>query len=199
MKILIAAGFLFLCMVLISGCEIGSEPSRESNRPNPGSDRTSQTIPATANASPAADSNHPAANANAAAESPTAATRNKRLDAIRRAGNDPSAPKPDTEEILKQSTRPAPENSEFAVALTDILVERRTFLKHPVLVRVEKVTEGEKSTIRVQTRDGKVRELPGEAIPTLSTVSSSTILGLLNIELPGPPAPGSKPRARAKN
>jgi len=194
MKILIAAGFLFLCMVLISGCGSGL---RESNRPKPGSVGTSQTAATTASASPAGDSNQP--NANAAVETPMAATRNRRLDAIRQAGNNPSATKLDIEKILRESTRAAPENSEFGVALTDILIERRTFLKHPVLVRIEKVTEGEKGTIRVQTKDGKVHELPGEAIPALSTVPSSTILSLLKIELPVQPASGSKPRAQAKN
>ena len=199
MKILIGGGFLILCMVLVSGCETGSVTSRESNRPKPGSDQTSQTVPTTASASPAGDSNRPIANANSAAESPMSAARNRRLDAVRQAGNDPSAPKLDIEKILRQSTRPAPENSEFGVALTDILIERRTFLKHPVLVRIEKVTEGEKNTIRVQTKDGKVHELPGEAIPALSTVPSSTILNLLGIELPVEPVSGSKPRARVKN
>lgn len=199
MKILIAAGFLFLCVVIISGCGSSSEISRESNRPKPGSVGTSQTAPTTASASPAGDPNQQAANTNAAAEIPMAATRNRRLDAIRQAGNDPSAPKLDIEKILRQSTRPAPENSEFGVALTDILIERRTFLKHPVLFRIEKVTEGEKGTIRVQTKDGKIHELPSEAIPALSTVPSSTILSLLKIELPVQPASGSKPRAQAKN
>jgi len=199
MKILIGGGSLLLCTVLFSGCETGSVTSRESNRPKPGSDQTSQTVPTTASASPAGDSNQPIANANAATESPLATPRNRRLEAVRQAGNDPSVPQLDIEKILRQSTRPAPENSEFAVALTDILIERRTFSKHPVLVRIEKVTEGEKGTIRVQTKEGKVHELPGESIPALSTVPTSTILSLLKIELPVEPVSGSKPRAQAKN
>lgn len=131
--------------------------------------------------------------------SPLSASRTKQLEAMKDQRSNPGAPKPDIEQILKRSTRPAPENSEFSVALTDILVERRTFLRHPVLARAEKVTEGEKKTLYVLTRDGRRVELPGDRIESLSTASSVHILRAAGIELPrreGPP--GTKPRA-AKN
>ncbi len=138
--------------------------------------------------------------ANVAPEDANAENRNKKLREIRRAGGDPSAPKPDIEAVLKGSERPAPENSVFAVALVDNIVERRIFLKHPVLARVEKVTAGDgSSSLKVVTRDGKSFDLEGNAIGAVSTASSTTIMRAIGTEAPTierKPGPASAP---AKN
>ena len=133
--------------------------------------------------------------ANANGENPLTTVRNKKLDAIRKAGPDANAPELDVEAILKQSTRPAPENSQFSVALTDILVERRTFLSHPILLKAEKVTDGENKTLHVFTRDGKMFEAQGDRVPLLSTASAAAILKAVGIEAPESRAAAKKPNA----
>ncbi len=142
----------------------------------------------------------PPANAANAAENPLTIARNKKIEAMRQSGGDPNAPKPDIEAVLKQSTRPAPENSEFSFALLDILVERRTFLKHPVLAKVEKVTEGQKKTIKVFLKDGRTIDLPGDSIESLSTAASVVILRAAKIDTARPAEPAqAKPNAPVAN
>lgn len=153
----------------------GDRPQASANTPgpNPGSDAQDQ--------------------ANTA---PIAMSRQKRSEAIRQAGD---APMPNIEALLRQSAKPAPEGSEFSVALTDILIERRVFPRHPQLSKVEKVTKGIDKTIYVFTRDGRQMRLPGNAIEHLSTAPTASILKAANIErLPQAPV-DSKPRARDTN
>ena len=201
MKRIFDFAFLFVSASLLFGCSSGAEISdtnkapKRQTQPAPENTASSSGDPHSGNTAPT----YANANTNSAAESQLATGRNKKLDAMRKGANDPSAPKLDVEAILKQSTRPAPENSEFSVALTSVLLERRTFLKHPVLARVEKLTDGERKAVRVQTTDGRVIELPGDAIPALSTVPSSAILKLIKLELPAPRQSDSKPNAPTKN
>ena len=114
---------------------------------------------------------------------------------MRQSGGDPSTAKVDIEALLRQSIRPAPENSEFAVALTNIVVERRTFLRHPILAKVEKITEGTRATIKLETTDGRTIELPGSAVPNLSVASSASILKAAGLDQVRAPLSDKKPRA----
>lgn len=178
---------LILSLILfaaLSGCGGGESdsPVAKSNAAK-GANRNSaptapQTVPGSNN------TNAGPTDENTQAQNPMVAARNKKLEAMRQAARDPNAPKPDIEETLRKNTRPAPENSEFSVVLSDILVERRTFLKHPILAKVEKVTDGENKTIRVFTTDGKSLVLPGDAIDNLSTASSASILKAAGMNQP---------------
>lgn len=173
----VAACILFTSFAL-SGC--GSEAEAPVAGKNGNTARTAANAgPAINTVRPANSSAAPSVNANSGQDDPLTARVNKKGKSLQQPV---SGPMPDIETLLKQSTRPAPENSEFAVALTDILVERRTFPKHPVLVKIEKTTDGEKRTIRVFTRDGRSTDLPDNAIGPLSTASTASILKAAGIE-----------------
>jgi len=190
---------LFLSVLLVAGCGSQDPPAQSGNTSKTEiSGPANQTRPVNSQTSPNQD-NTAAAQSNTTIENPLEKARNKRLDAIRKAGADPNAPKLDVEAILKQSTRPAPENSQFAVALTDILVERRIFLSHPILLKAEKITEGEKKILHVYTRDGKTFDVPGDLVPSLSTAAASAILKAAGIQTPEPKPAERKPNAPTGN
>lgn len=191
-----------LCSVtMLAGCGGDVEPpigtsnaanTRANNAPAPGSQ-----VGPSSNQPGSAPAN--VATANNAAQNPLVTARNRKIEAMRQAGSDPNAPKTDLETLLKQSTRPAPENSEFSVALTDIVVERRRFLNHPVLSQVEKVTDGGRSTIKLTTTDGRTIDLPGNAIQNLSVAASASILKAAGIQLPPSQPSDRRPGAANKN
>lgn len=191
---------LFLMAVFVVACSSGStsgenkQNARSVSRANANTDQASSNANTPATIGP--DGQNAPANAS---ENPLSASRNKKIEAMRNAPVDPNAPKPDIEEILRKSTRPAPENSEFSVALTDILVERRRFPKHPVLSVVEKVTQGDNRKITITLRDGRRLELAGNAIEGLSIASTATILKAAGLESPPPPVSATKPNAPPKN
>lgn len=121
--------------------------------------------------------------ANSASENPIEALRKKKLKDLYTGASDPTVQKPDIEAVLKGSERPAPEDSLFAVALVDNIIERRIFLKHPTLKMVEKVTTNDgRSSLKVVTRDGRSFELEGNAIGPVSTAASFTILRAIGLE-----------------
>lgn len=189
---------IFVLALLLFGCGGSEETStKNSNRAN--SAKPAQQSRPADNTTVTADAN--SQNGVNADENPLTIARNKKIEAMRKNTGDPNAPKPDIETVLRQSTRPAPENSEFSVALTDILVERRTFLKHPTLAKVEKTTISGKKSIKVFLKDGRVLDLPGDSLESLSTVSSFVILRTAGIETPPQQAPGAevKKNAPAKN
>lgn len=168
--------FALVVIALNFGCGSGNETeTAKANAPNAGNKAATRTA-APSNGVQPLSNNASTGNASNASENPLVAARNTKLEARRKAAADTSAPRPDIEAILQRSTRPAPENSEFSVALTNIVVERRRFLNHPVLAAIEKVTDGGKSTIKVVTTDGRTIDLPGSAIEKLSVASSISIL-----------------------
>jgi hypothetical protein len=82
--------------------------------------------------------------------------------------------------------KPAPEDSIFSTKLTDVAVETRTFKKHPVLAKVERITDANSRKIKVYLRSGKVIEIPGNNISNLSVASSAQILEAAGIEQSAP-------------
>ncbi|MGD9563357.1 MAG: hypothetical protein AB7F88_14240 [Pyrinomonadaceae bacterium] len=132
---------------------------------------------------------------NAPVEDPRIAERNRKAEAKRLAAANMESAKPDIEALLRGSARPAPEDSEFSVALADIVVERRTFLKHPMLSRVEKISDGAGSKITVTMRDGRTVALPGNAIEKISVASAVSILRAAGIDVPPSQPSDRKPRA----
>lgn len=80
-----------------------------------------------------------------------------------------------------QAGRPAPDDSTFTSILTDVGRETRTFRKHPQLLKVEKVIEIGKQSIKVYLKDGRVIDLPGEKIPNLSIIPASEILQIAGV------------------
>jgi hypothetical protein len=198
-------GILGFCLaVILSGCggENGPQAARNNAASVPSNSvAVSAGSPTTPNSSQPGiiPGNSVAVNTNEAVENPVANARNRKLEAMRQAASDPSVPKTGIETLLKQSTRPAPENSEFSVALTDVVVERRTFLNHPILSRVEKVTDGQRSTIKLLTTDGRTIELPGRAIEKLSIASAASILKAAGLQLPPSQPADRKPGAANRN
>ena len=82
--------------------------------------------------------------------------------------------------------KPAPEDSTFSTRLTDVAVETRTFKKHPVLAKVERITDAKSRTIKVYLRSGKIIEIPGDKIGNLGVASSAQIMTAAGIEQPAP-------------
>ena len=174
--------YIILAAICLStaGCSGSSDesPAKNSSTANSKPASTVQN----ANAPEQVQSTTNAANNGNAIVNPIAIARNKKIEEMRKAGSDPNVPKLSIEEMLTQSTRPAPDDSQFSVALADILVERRTFLKNPLLSKVEKTTNGQNRSIKVFLKDGQVIDLPGEAIQNLSTASSESIIRAARIK-----------------
>src|SRR5688500_9466467 len=123
-------GFVFIILACIClGCG-SAEPDRPAA--NAANNRASETAKVSSpDTSSVSNTSGDPVSANSTPDSPIAALRKKKLKDIQTAAGDPAAQKPDLEVVLKGSERPAPEDSLFAVALLDNVVERRTFLKHP--------------------------------------------------------------------
>lgn len=178
----------------------GSAENSDAVKTNPGSSRNSPS-----NASGLTNNSTEGANVNPAGPinsndlTPIQRMRQRRNEELKESPQDPNQPLPTLEETLQRSTRPAPENSEFSVALTDILFERRAFRDHPVIAKVEKITKDGKSEITMFLRDGRRMELPANAFESLSTVSTNTILRAAGIQVPAQSPAESKPGVRPKN
>ena len=128
------------------------------------------------------------------------AQKKAKMEAMRNASG--SQPKVDEKELLRKASKPAPDNSEFAVILAGTALEVRTFKSHPQLLKVEKRHEGEKSFLKVYLRNGQVIDLPGAQMPSLGTESAARILEISGVAAtstaPSPNAPAEKPRRKAK-
>ena len=86
------------------------------------------------------------------------------------------------EAMARKNARPAPDNSTFVSYLTDAGYEIRTFKSHPQLIRVERKVATDSQTIKVFLRNGRVVELPGNAITTLATASADSILSAAGVQ-----------------
>lgn len=82
----------------------------------------------------------------------------------------------DLEKILTESSRPAAEDSVYAVALTDKAIERRIFKSHKQIAKIEKVSSGTAASIKVTLRDGNVVEVDGEKVKSIFGATSADIL-----------------------
>ncbi len=193
--------FLFLFTVGLTNCSRGVEVSSDHRKAD--KSRTGSTINADGNGNqtPGKGLSTDVGNLNASNNSvvPGGVSRNSKLDPLRGSGVAPAPEEVDLEALLKRSTRPAPEGSTFAVALGSKVVERRTFLRHPVLAKVEKVIDGDRSSVKVFTTDGRVIELAGNAVADLSIVPSAAILQAAGLQPQETKVPNSKPRAADRN
>jgi hypothetical protein len=161
---------VFFVLVLI-GCG-STESNTNTMAVNTGPNLNSQnaSLPNSANA------NFNSANSfNANANRPMDA-QIQRLEEIRKAANRSGKPIPNL------NSRPAPEDSTITATLTDFARETRTWKKHPVLLKVEKVHDGGNGSIKVYLRSGKVIDLPGKAIGRLDQIQASAILQLAGVE-----------------
>jgi hypothetical protein len=91
--------------------------------------------------------------------------------------------RPDIVAKLKESPQAAPENSEYAAVEGDEPMEVRVFKSHPTLAKVEKIAREDGSIVKVHYNDGRIVQLPGSMVDSLSTISSAEILRLA---APGP-------------
>lgn len=120
-----------------------------------------------------------------------------RLDKIRKSGGGVSGPPVDVAALAMKMARPAPDNSTFTSYLSDAGYEIRTFQNHPQLKKVEKRTADDgKVTIKVFLRNGKVIELPGTAIPILSTAPAFQIMDAAGVTAPAVPAKQDPKKAK---
>lgn len=99
--------------------------------------------------------------------------------------------------IPSLNSRPAPEDSTMTTTLTDRARETRTWKKHPVLAKVEKIYDGE-SSIKVYLRNGKVIELPGNAIGKLDQIPAASVLEIAGVSAPAA-ADQKHPRRNTRN
>jgi hypothetical protein len=110
--------------------------------------------------------------------------------------------RPDAAALAIKNARPAPDNSTFATYLTDAGYEIRTFKNNSVILKVEKKIEnnGDQS-LKVFLRNGKVVQLPGNAISPLSNASADAIASAAGVSPAAPKstAPGSTGAKKAGN
>ncbi len=96
----------------------------------------------------------------------------------------------DAAALAMKNVRPAPDNSTFTTYLTDAGYEIRSFKKNPVILKVEKKIENSgNQSLTVFLRNGKVVQLPGNAIPVLSTATAESIASAAGISI----APANAP------
>ena len=181
---------LILCAVLVVGTGACSSTS-------PGSDAVRSDVNRANN--PANAATDPGST-NAISES-TSPNEPKTLDSVLAAkkakveamqSSDGTVPDPGLPSAVP--TRPAPDNSEFSAVLTDVGRETRTFKDHPQLLKVEKLIEVKKQTIKIYLRNGKVIQLPGEKVPILATAPAADILRAAGIQ-----TPSSAPRSTSSD
>ena len=110
-----------------------------------------------------------------------------RLDKLGKEGG-PAGPPVDAEATAMKLARPAPDNSTFTSYLSEAGYEIRTFKNHPQLQKVQKITTTNGVvTIKVFLRNGKVIDLPGQAVPVLSTAPASQIMDAAGLSQPTKP------------
>ncbi len=87
--------------------------------------------------------------------------------------------------------RSAPDNSELNTTMRPdgTFAETRTFKDHPQLIKIERVTSGQKVSLKIYLKNGKVVEVPKEKLPEFQVIAPGTILL----------AAGVKPAAPAVN
>jgi uncharacterized protein YceK len=80
--------------------------------------------------------------------------------------------------------RPAPDESEFAATgkPDGSFAETRTFKNHPQLLKIEKTTNGNKTSLKVYLKNGKVFDVTEEQIPNFSVAASQNILLAVGIK-----------------
>jgi hypothetical protein len=106
----------------------------------------------------------------------------------------PSGPPVDAAALAMKLARPAPDNSTFTSYLTDAGYEIRTFKDHPQLKKVEKKTTNDGTvSIKVYLRNGKVIDLPGQAIPNLSSIPAILIMDAAGLPSSPPTTAASGP------
>ena len=163
--------------------------------PNPGNSNTNAIVDGASVAPQAVDANLlNGETLDAGIQSPQV---QNRLARIRKTGTGPAGPPVDAAALAMKLARPAPDNSTFTSYLSDAGYEIRTFRDHPQLKKVEKRTaDGGTVTIKVYLRNGKVIELPGTAIPILSTAPALHIMDAAGLSAPSAPA---KPNPKKGN
>ena len=186
---IVSKSFLMACLCVVA-CALSGCGSSESV-----SNTMAVNTGPNLNASNAAPSNTAtnfnAANSfNANANRPMDAQMQK-LEEMRKAANRAG------KQIPSLNTRPAPEDSTMTATLTDFARETRTWKKHPVLAKVEKVHDGGDGSIKVYLRDGKVIDLPGNSIGQLDQVTAASVLQIAGVTAPA--GPGQKQPTRKAN
>ena len=178
-----------VAIFIIGACSSATEekPSAKTNSAT-GNVNTATVQNGTEVSPPSADGTN-ATNATAAGpvEGPATNRLHSKLDALRGGEGEP-VDNAKVEAMARKNARPAPDNSTFVSYLTDAGYEIRTFKSHPQLLRVEKRVATDSQTIKVFLRNGRVVELPGNALSALATVGADAILSAAGVQ----PNPGSQ-------
>ncbi len=91
--------------------------------------------------------------------------------------------------------RSAPDNSEVNTVMRPdgSVAETRTFKDHAELVKVERVTNGPKVTVKVYLKNGRVIDVPKEKVPEFHVIAPGNILLAAGIQ-----TAGSQPKVAGK-
>jgi hypothetical protein len=158
---------------------------------NSGNSNTNLVADGTVAAPQAGDAN--VASSDAAMPGVLSPQMQNRFDKAQRNGM-PSGPPVDAAALAMKLARPAPDNSTFTSYLTDAGYEIRTFKDHPQLKKVEKKTTNDGTvSIKVYLRNGKVIDLPGQAIPNLSGAPAILIMDAAGLPSSPPTTAASGP------
>ncbi len=100
----------------------------------------------------------------------------------------------------KPSSRPAPDNSEYSSTLTDVATETRVFKGHPVLNKVERITDSNQVKLRIYLKNGRIIDADGKSMTNMPVASASTFMQIGGLPpLPNPiPAPASATSSKKK-
>lgn len=91
----------------------------------------------------------------------------------------------------------APEDSEYRSELTDVAREIRTFKNHPQLLKVEKIIEPKKQTVKVYLKDGRVLPADPDKIKSIRYDAAVTFLEAAGLGPKKMPAPAVNPEKEA--
>ncbi len=98
---------------------------------------------------------------------------------------------------VKPLSRPAPDNSVYITSLTDVAREIRQFNDHPVLDRVERISDAKSSRTTVYLRTGRTANIPSGRVKNLAIASASELL--VAAGLPPMPTPTPAPNIQMPN
>lgn len=98
---------------------------------------------------------------------------------------------------VKPFSKPAPDNSVYITSLTDVATEIRQFKDHPVLDKVERISDAKGSRTTAHLRNGRRVNVPDGRIKNLAVASASELL--VAAGLPPMPTPTPAPNIQKPN
>lgn len=90
----------------------------------------------------------------------------------------PVVNRPPSDQVPTAGPRPAPDNSQINTVMRSdgSVAETRTFKDHPDLVKVERITIGQKVSVKVYLKNGRVIDVAKEKLPEFHVIAPANIL-----------------------